>query len=122
MRKILLVEDEPLLRETYEIILATQPYKSDVAENGEQALQMFNSQTYDLVLLDIMMPVMNGVQFLEELNKTNAAEKSKIVIMSNLSSGREFERARELGVDDFILKSDLSPKQLIARIRSYLKA
>lgn len=121
MRKILLVEDEPLLRETYEIILSTQPYTSDVAENGQEALSMYNEKNYDLVLLDIMMPVMNGVEFLEEVRKSGES-KSKIVIMSNLSSGKEFERARELGVDDFILKSDLSPKQLISQIRSYLKA
>jgi CheY-like chemotaxis protein len=121
VRKILLVEDEPILRETYQMILSTQPYVSDVAENGQEALEKFKKKKYDLVLLDVMMPVMNGVEFLEAI-KHDESMLSKVVIMSNLSAGKELDRARELGVEEFLLKSDLSPKQLIAQIRSYLEA
>ena len=121
MRKILLVEDEPILRETYQIILSTQPYRCDVADNGKVALEKCETQDYDLILLDLMMPTMNCVEFLENFKKL-AEMKTKIIILSNLSSGKELERTRELGVMRSLLKSDLSPSQLIATIRYELDA
>jgi DNA-binding response OmpR family regulator len=116
MRRILLVEDEPVLAETYQLILSTQPYLCDYAENGKIALEMCSKKEYDLVLLDIMMPEMNGIEFLEMLNNPNFIE-SKVIVMSNLSGGKEINRARELGVQKTILKSDTSPRQLISAIR-----
>ena len=121
MRKILLVEDEPILRETYQIILSTQPYRCDVADNGKVALEKCETQDYDLILLDLMMPTMNGVEFLENFKKLEEM-KTQIIILSNLSSGKELERTRELGVMRSLLKSDLSPSQLIATIRYELDA
>ena len=121
MRKILLVEDEPILRETYQIILSTQPYRCDVADHGKVALEKCETQDYDLILLDLMMPTMNGVEFLENFKKLEEM-KTKIIILSNLSSGKELERTRELGVMRSLLKSDLSPSQLIATIRYELDA
>ena len=121
MRKILLVEDEPILRETYQLILSTQPYICDTASDGRVALELCKKQKYDLILLDLMMPIMNGVQFLENFGNLDEM-KSRIIILSNLSSGAELERARELGVMRNLLKSDLSPKQLIATIRYELDA
>lgn len=116
MRRILLVEDEPVLRETYQIIIATQPYLCDYAENGKVALEMCKKKNYDLILLDIMMPEMNGIEFLENIENIDAI-KSKVIVMSNLSSGKEIDRIRELGVQKSILKADTSPKELISLIR-----
>lgn len=120
MRKILLVEDDPVLQETYQIILSTQPYLYDHAENGRVALEMCKQKKYDLILLDIMMPEMNGIQFLEQLND-RAMTESKIIIMSNLSAGKEIERVRELGVQTLLLKSDTSPQELISAIRYHFE-
>lgn len=121
VRKILVVEDEPILRDTYQLILSTQPYICEVATNGREALEKCAQQKYDLILLDLMMPVMNGVQFLENFPELETM-KPHIIILSNLSSGAELDRARELGVVRSLLKSDLSPKQLIAAIRYELDA
>lgn len=116
MRKILIVEDEPVLRETYQIILSTQPYICDVALNGQMALDMCAKTDYDLILLDLMMPIMSGVEFLENYDKLDEM-KSRIIILSNLSSGTELDRAYDLGVQRNLVKSDLSPKDLINAIR-----
>lgn len=121
MHKILLVEDEPLLRETYQIILSTQPYETDYVEHGQQALEMCKNKQYDLILLDVMMPVMSGVEFIKNLKNIDEM-KSKIVLMSNLSSGKEVEEAYRLGVQNHLLKADISPSQLIAAIRQHLDA
>ncbi|MDB5187172.1 MAG: DNA-binding response regulator VicR [Candidatus Saccharibacteria bacterium] len=121
MRKILLVEDEPILRETYGIILSTQPYETDYAENGKDALELCKNKQYDLILLDVMMPVMGGVEFIKSLDNLDEM-KSKIIVMSNLSSGKEVEEAAQLGIQKHLLKSDISPSQLISEIRYYLEA
>ncbi|MDB5181664.1 MAG: DNA-binding response regulator VicR [Candidatus Saccharibacteria bacterium] len=113
MRKILVVEDEDILRETYLTILSTEPYLVDVASNGEEALIKCQDTSYDLVLLDLMMPIMNGVDFL----KHAPVATTKIIIMSNLSSGDLLTQAIELGAYKSVLKSDLSPKQLLALVR-----
>lgn len=121
MRRILLVEDETILRETYQTILSTQPYQCDFAANGKIALEKCKKQHYDLILLDIMMPVMSGIDFLENYQQLGE-KKSKIIILSNLSSGKEIERALELGVEKNIVKSNLSPRELISTIRYELEA
>ena len=121
MRKILLVEDDPVLRETYEIILSTQPYACDYAENGSVALEKCKNAAYDLILLDVMMPVMNGIEFLEHITKDQGIT-SKVILMSNLSAGKELERAKAMGVNKHVLKSDMSPSQLISLIRYEFEA
>lgn len=120
MRKILLVEDEPILQDAYRLILSTQPYITDYAENGAVALEKCKVTEYDLILLDIMMPKMDGIGFLESLDDKEFI-KSRIIVMSNLSEGKEIDRVRELGVEKTILKSDTSPKQLISVIRYHLE-
>lgn len=121
MRKILLVEDEPILRESYQIVLSTQPYETDFVENGKEALEMCKTKEYDLILLDIMMPVMSGIEFLKCIDDIHEL-KSKIIIMSNLSSGKEIDQARELGIQKHLLKSNISPSQLISEIRYHFEA
>lgn len=121
MRKILLVEDDPVLAETYQLIISTQPYLCDYAENGKIALEMCGKNEYDLVLLDIMMPEMNGIEFLEALGDTDFIE-TKVIVMSNLSAGKEIDKVRELGVQNTVLKSDTSPRQLISIIRYHFES
>lgn len=121
MRKILLVEDEDMLRDTAEIILSTQPYISHIAHHGQDALDKCSRETYDLILLDLMMPVMNGVEFLEHFMPT-APPHTKVLILSNLSSGKDFDRAMELGASGSILKTELTPKKMISLIRYELEA
>jgi CheY-like chemotaxis protein len=121
MKRILLVEDEQILRETYEIILSTQPYTVDIAVNGQDAFEKFQAHTYDLILLDIMMPIMDGLGFLEKINELGK-ELPKIILMTNLSGGKEIDQAMKLGAVDALLKSNLSPRQLIAAVRSEVES
>jgi DNA-binding response OmpR family regulator len=121
VRKILIVEDEEILRDSYEMILSTQPYQVDVAENGKVALEKCQNTTYDLILLDIMMPVMSGVEFLKHF-MSDAPSKTRLIMLSNLSSGEELEATVKLGVSRNALKSDLSPKQLLALVRYEIDA
>jgi DNA-binding response OmpR family regulator len=113
MRKILLVEDEDLLRESYALIIGSEPYDLDIAQNGQDALERCAKKQYDLILLDLMMPVLDGVGFLREFDNP----ETKIIILSNLSAGAELEEALKLGAQTNLLKASLSPRELLARIR-----
>jgi len=112
MRKILLVEDEDLLREAYRAILASGSYEVYAATNGREALELCKQVAFDLVLLDLMMPVMDGISFLER-RLGEACLPAKIIILSNLSSSTELARAMSLGACKSILKAELSPRQLL---------
>lgn len=116
MRKILVVEDEPELRDTYELILTTEPYDVSVATNGKQALELCHNKTYDLILLDLMMPIMDGVQFLKQFHP-DEHQGTKIIIISNLSMGEMLKNAMELGAQRSVVKADLTPKELLSLVR-----
>lgn len=111
MPRILLAEDEDLLRETYTAILSTLPYDYEVVENGRAALDKCKQETYDLILLDLMMPVMDGATFLEHFIPNKPAH-TKIIVLSNLSSGKELEKAISLGAHKNVVKAHYSPGQL----------
>jgi DNA-binding response OmpR family regulator len=120
MRKILIVEDEEILRETYRLILSTEPYIISVASHGEQALEMCEQTTFDLILLDLMMPKVDGVGFLEKFNQTNVP-LPVVIILSNLSSGDELTKALTLGARKNVVKAEVSPRQLISLVRYELQ-
>lgn len=123
MRKILLVEDENTLREVYTMILSTEPYDLHTAANGREALAKCQVVTFDLILLDLMMPVLDGVGFLEQFSTMQTdARSTKIIVLSNLSSGSQLHRALEAGAHRSVLKASISPRQLLATVRYELEA
>lgn len=122
MYKILLVEDEKILRDAYAIILGTQSdYVIDIATNGEEALKFCKKNEYDLILLDLMMPVLDGAGFMEKAGLIKKSPKTRIVIMSNLSSGEGLEKVLKLGAHRHAVKSDLAPTDVVAIIEEELQ-
>lgn len=121
--KILLVEDDVMIREAFSIVLQLSgQYDVTAAENGQVAITLCTENTYDLILLDIMMPVLDGPGFLKEYATRWPDVATKVVIMSNLSSGSELSIARDYGVDRSVLKSSLTPGQLLAVVADVLDA
>lgn len=116
MKSILLVEDEPVLRETYSIILSTGPYELTVAANGHDALQLCKKRDFNLILLDMMMPVMDGLTFLQHLIELKDP-LPKVIILSNLSSGDQIEKALAIGAYSSVIKAELSPRELLSLVR-----
>lgn len=121
MRKILLIEDEDILREAYKAILSTEPYELHVASNGEEGLELCRKHNFDLILLDLMMPGMDGVGFLEQC-PPEVSVKSKIIVLSNLSSGTELSKAMTLGARKSVVKAELSPRELLSLVRYEVEA
>lgn len=117
MQRILLVEDEKILRDAYAIMLdAQEGFTLEVASNGEEALKLCRTNKYDLILLDLMMPVLDGAGFLEKANLGKKSPHTRVVIMSNLSSGEGLDRVLKLGAHRHAVKSDLAPSDVITII------
>lgn len=122
MYKILLVEDEKILRDAYTIILGTQSeYAIDIATNGQEALKHCKSNEYDLILLDLMMPVLDGAGFMQKAGLAKKSPNTRVVIMSNLSSGEGLERVMKFGAHRHAVKSDLAPTDVVAIIEEELQ-
>lgn len=121
VRKILLVEDEKVLRDAYAILLGSQgEYQIDAATNGKEALELCKKDTYDLILLDLMMPVLDGMGFLKEAMLSTTSPKTRVVIMSNLSGDKEVKEAMRLGAHRHAVKSDLGPSDVMAIVSKEL--
>jgi two-component system response regulator VicR len=113
MAKILIVEDERTLNEAYELILKKQGHDVDVAYNGDEALKVFKKNKPELILLDLRMPEMDGVEFLKQLQPTKNHPDVKIIIFSNYDDQKEIDSAFKHGADRYILKAWSSPKELV---------
>ena len=121
MGKILLVEDEGLLREAYRAIIASSLHDVSTAANGREAIDLCRKASFDLILLDLMMPVMDGIGFLE-WRLSGTCGTARVIILSNLSSGAELARAISLGACKSVVKAELAPSQLISLVHHELEA
>jgi two-component system OmpR family response regulator len=115
MSKVLIVEDEPLLQEVYELVLSAHGYEVAVAGNGIEGLNALKREDPEVILLDIFMPQMDGREFLKNFDR-NEFPKTKIIVYTNLSDHKTKSEMLGLGADDFILKSSLTPKDLVALV------
>jgi two-component system, OmpR family, response regulator VicR len=118
--KILLLEDNDLLNQAYKMILEKQGHKIEAGFNGEEGLAILKKFGPDLILLDMLMPKMSGLEFLKAYNK-KPNDKVKIVLLTNLGNQREVEEALSLGADDYFMKAHMSPTELIDVIKKFEK-
>jgi DNA-binding response OmpR family regulator len=120
MAKILLVEDDNLLHKLYEGALTDEGFDVVVASDGKTGLDLLKSKSFDLILLDIMLPGgVNGFDVLEVLKKDEALKKIPVIVLTNLES--EEKVAREIGAVDYFKKTKVLPDQIVNRIKEILK-
>ncbi len=122
MAKILLVEDDPLMVRMYQRKLVNDGYETVVAVDGEEGLVKVRSFRPDLVLLDIMMPKLNGLQVLERLKSDPTTAKTPVIILTNLGGTQDdIERGLELGAVAYLVKSAYRPDEVIAKVKEILE-
>ena len=114
--KILIVDDEEGIRQIIKEYCLSMSYQTDEAKNGKEALEKLQKNTYDLMVLDIMMPVMDGLSMLKECPKE---KRIPTIVLS--ARGEEYDKLSgfDLGIDDYLTKP-FSPKELMARIKAIL--
>lgn len=116
-KKILVVEDEKVLNSAYQTILEKTGYDVRVAYDGNEALEVLEEFSPDIILLDLKMPNLDGIGFLKAYKERETKKRSKIILFSNYDLQQEINEAYNLGADKYVLKAWASPKDLLKIIK-----
>jgi two-component system response regulator VicR len=119
-KKILIVEDEKLLNEAYELVLKKEGYDVATAFNGQEALDKVAKDKPHLILLDLRMPKMDGVEFLKNFEKKTEMKDVFVIVFSNYDEQKEIDEAFAHGATRYILKAWSSPKELVKVVEETL--
>ena len=120
MKKVLIIEDDEQVARVYTIKLKQEGIETIGAVDGEAGLEKIVSEKPDLVLLDLMLPKKDGFWVLGEMAKAPALKKISVIVLSNLGQEQDKERALKLGAKDYLVKSDISIKEVVEKIKKYL--
>jgi len=118
---LLLVEDDLFLRGLMKRKIEMEGYSVIEAENGKIALEKLRENEISLVLLDLIMPEVDGFEVLESVSKDPKLSKIPIIVLSNLGQKEKIDEAMALGAKDYIIKAHLTPSEIIEVIKKYLK-
>ncbi len=120
MANILLLEDYPSLQRIFSTILKSDNHKVYAASNGREGLGLADQHDIDLVLVDILMPIMGGIDFLKEYDIKNNHPDVKAIVLTNIFDKDIVEQAKKLGASDYIIKSDIKPSDIIRIVNDTL--
>lgn len=120
MKKILIAEDDFFIRDVYSKVFSLSKYEVHVAVDGAEALEKIKKEPFDIILLDIMMPRMTGIDVLKNVRALETpAKNTPIFIITNLGQQSVIEEAFKFGMDGYIIKSQVTPQQLVDEINNF---
>lgn len=119
MKKVLLIEDEPALVDLYKVKFSKEGFDVITAFDGESGLQLSRTEKPDFIILDILLPVRNGIAFLKKLRAEPEISKIPVFVFSCFDEQEIKNQAFALGVEDYVLKTKYTPDQLVKEIKSY---
>lgn len=117
---VLLVEDDSFLLGMYATKFEIENFNVITAEDGEKGLKAAKEKNPDIILLDILMPRMNGVEVLEELKKDDSTKNIPVILLTNLNQREEIERCMSMGADDYLIKAHFMPSEVIEKVKNIL--
>jgi len=121
MPKIAIIEDDLAIAQMYRLKFEAEGYEAEVAENGKLGLELCMQMKPDIVLLDLMMPEMNGDEMLEKMRGTDWGKDIKVIILTNVCEQEAPEALKKLNVTAFIVKADMTPRQVADLVKDHLK-
>lgn len=120
--RILIIDDDSLIVNMYTLkFKAEHDFEVETANDGKTGLKKIDEYKPDLVLLDVVMPQMDGFEVLQAILKEHGTLPTKIVFLTNLGQREEIERGKKLGVTDYIIKAHLTPSEVVERVRKLVK-
>lgn len=120
MPRVLVAEDDAFLIQVHEKKLAKEGFEVTIARNGQEAIDFAKEKKPDIIILDLIMPIKDGFETLKELKSDPELKEIKVVVMTNLSQDEDRERVMNLGAVDFIVKSNISFKEVVQNIKQHL--
>lgn len=120
MTKIAIIEDDSVISQMYRMKFESDGFEVQVANNGRDGVAMVEAFAPDIILLDMQMPVMNGDQALKEIRKTEWGKTVPVLVLTNLGEEEAPKDIRSLGIESYIVKADLTPRQVVERVKATL--
>ena len=120
MPKIAIIEDDSAISQMYRIKFEAEGYSVETAENGKLGLELVQKMVPDIILLDLMMPEMNGDEMLIKLRASDWGKDLKVIILTNMGETEAPANLRELGVLAFIVKANMTPRQVAELVKEHL--
>ena len=119
-QKILLIENEEIMVNLLQKKLTEEGYKIEIARDGIEGLEKAKLVKPNLILLDIVMPKMGGLEVLEEMQKNKKLKKIPVIIISNSGQPVEIDKAQKLGAKDWLIKTEFDPQEVIEKVKKQL--
>ena len=118
--KVLLVEDDKMILDMYTLKFVQEGYKVVQAENGKDGLAMAKKENPDVILLDIILPQMDGFSVLKKLKSDSATKNFPVILLTNLGQDGDVKKGLELGAIDYLIKANYTPSQVVEKVKSLL--
>jgi DNA-binding response OmpR family regulator len=118
--KIAIIEDDAAIAQMYRMKFEAEGFVVETAENGVYGLQLCEQMQPDMILLDLMMPEMNGDEMLAKLRATDWGKNTKVIILTNMGEQEAPNSLHSLGVEAFIVKADMTPRQVAELVKAHL--
>lgn len=120
-QRIIIVEDENFMASLMTSVLEKAGFSVELATDGEEGLQKIEKTLPDLILLDLVLPGINGFELLEKLKKEKRTEKIPVIIVSNLGTPDEIQKGLKAGANAFLTKTHILPKDLVGKVKEVLQ-
>ena len=119
--KILVVDDDPFILDMYVIKFREQGFQIDTATDGKMAIERIDAGKPDMVLLDVVMPKMDGFDVIKKIQENKIPRTFKILFLTNFGQKEDVERGMQLGADGYIIKAHFTPSEVVAKVKELLK-
>lgn len=120
MPKVSIIEDDQLIAQMYRMKLEAEGFDVDVAENGMNGIEMVAEKQPDLILLDYSLPDIDGSAVLREIRRDGAADKTPVIVLTNMESDAVADELAKWHITDYIIKASLTPREVVAKIKQAL--
>ena len=120
-KRIILVEDEPALQKSLGTFLRQEGYEVFSALNGEDGLKFSRNKAPDLILLDLILPKMDGFEVLQKLQEDKATKKIPVIVLTNLERMKDVDHAMVAGARSYLIKTNYNLRELVVKIEEYIK-
>ena len=122
MPKIAIIEDDQAISQMYRFKFEAEGYEVQTADNGRLGLELVENMKPDMILLDLMMPEMNGDEMLEKMRAAPWGKDRRVIVLTNMGEQEIPQKVKELGVNAVILKADMTPRQVADLVKKQLAA
>lgn len=122
MTKIAIIEDDPVISQMYLMKFEADGFEAQLADNGRRGVELVKEFNPDMILLDLQMPEMNGAEALAAIRAHEPSSKTPVIVLTNMGEEESPKELRKLGIHSYIVKADLTPRQVVAKVKEALKA